>query len=448
MTKPRVLVVDDEDGIRFAVSSFLEAQGWAVEQSASCEEARRQVRANRPDVVVLDYRLPDGDALALMPSLADSGAAIPTVILTGHGSIDLAVRAIKAGAQQFLTKPVELPSLHVLLEKMLESARETQRAVTRRARRKKRRYDPFVGGSDAIRHLEDRAHRVAASDHPVLILGETGSGKGVLARWIHDHGPRADNGYVDLNCAGLSSDLLSSELFGHRKGSFTGAHENRMGLLEAAHRGTVFLDEIGDMDPRIQPTLLKVLEDKQFRRVGEVRDRRVDIRLITATHHDLRSEVEAGRFRGDLYYRISTVPLALVPLRERPEDVPRLVEEILTRIGGDVGRSETRLTTEALDALVSYSWPGNIRELRNVLERALLLTDHNDIDRADLSFEDPSFGARDDATTTLQAMEKQHIERILHLESGSVARAATTLDIPKSTLYLRIKQYGIEVKKA
>jgi transcriptional regulator with PAS, ATPase and Fis domain len=314
-----------------------------------------------------------------------------------------------------------------------------------RSRQARDSIDPFLGMSPAMRDLARQARQVLSTDSPILIQGETGTGKGVLARWLHANGPRADEAFVDLNCAGLSRDLLETELFGHEKGAFTGAAQSKTGLLEVAHRGTVFLDEIGDVDPVVQPKLLKVLEEKHFRRLGDVRDRRVDIRLIGATHQDLAALVRDKRFRSDLYFRISAIPLDVPPLRARAEDIPLLVQRILERVIADLGRGRMPLSDEALGALTTYSWPGNIRELRNVLERAVLLNDHDRIEARDLRFDTHRDGGSgdSDSSLTLIDLERKHIGRVLSEEGGHVDRAAKRLGIPRSSLYQKIKKHGL-----
>ena len=274
----------------------------------------------------------------------------------------------------------------------------------------------------------------------------------MLAQCLHQHGPRRDEPLVDLNCAGLSRELLDSELFGHEKGSFTGAIAQKAGLLEVANRGTMFLDEIGDMDMTIQPKLLKVLEEKRFRRVGGVQDRTVDVRLMAATNRNLRSLIAQEKFRSDLFFRINTIPLFIPPLRERIEDIPLMADFFVQQLKSDLGRSQLALSEDAAAALRSYSWPGNIRELRNVLERAALLSESGTISTADLALQvahvaPGAHESTDNADLTLQEVERQHIIKILTLENGSVDKAAVRLDVPRSTLYLKLKQYGITLGK-
>jgi DNA-binding NtrC family response regulator len=443
-----ILVVDDEAGIRLALRSFLGAHGFEVLDAANCEEAAKVLQRVRPDAAILDYMLPDGDALELMPRIRETDPDIPMILLTGHGSIDLAVRAVKQGAENFITKPVELPALLIVVRRAIDNQRARRRELAGRADPGRQAIDPFLGESAAIRSLAEQARKLAASDRPVLVLGETGTGKGVLARWLHDASARSSSGFVDLNCAGLSRELLESELFGHAKGAFTGADSRKLGLLEVVHRGTLFLDEIGDIDLAVQPKLLKVIEDMRFRRLGEVRDLLVDVRFIAATHQDLAELVSQKLFRADLYFRISALPLRVPALRERPEDIPALAERLLQRVAAELGRGAVELSSPALAALQEYAWPGNIRELRNVLERALLLTGSRRLAPQDLIFERslrPQAAAlADSGDLSLAELERRQIAKVLAEEAGNVPRAAERLGIPRSTLYQRIKTYGLK----
>ncbi len=445
MAKNRILIVDDEPGLRFGVRDFLELQGYEVDEAESCREAQEIFRTSRPDIVIADYMLPDGTALDLLPRLKEINPDIPLLILTAHGSIDLAVRAIKEGAEQFLTKPLELPALMVILKRLLEHQRNHHKQLASHTRQVRCAIDPFIGISPNIRALAEQARKVLATESPILILGETGSGKGVLARWLHDNSPRAEEAFVDLNCAGLSRELLETELFGHEKGAFTSATASKQGLFEVAHRGTIFLDEIGDVDLQIQPKLLKALEDKRFRRVGDVRDRQVDVRLIAATHQDIGRLVREKKFRDDLYFRVSTIPLAFPALRERIEDIPIMANYLLEKVAADLGRGDIELEPDSMKALQSYSWPGNVRELRNVIERAVLLSEEKTITLKELRFDGHATGRASylDSTLTLTQLEKQHIERVLQEEQGRVEKAATRLGIPRSSLYQKLKKYHL-----
>jgi DNA-binding NtrC family response regulator len=446
MSRNRILIVDDEPGVRFGIRDFLELQGYEIDEAENCRDAQDIFRTSRPDVVIADYMLADGTALDLLPRLKEINPDTPLLILTAHGSIDLAVRAIKEGAEQFLTKPLELPALTMILKRLLENQRNFHKQLASKTRQVRRAVDPFIGNSPKIRALAEQAKKLLATESPILILGETGSGKGVLARWLHENSPRAEEAFVDLNCAGLSRELLETELFGHEKGAFTSATASKQGLFEVAHRGTIFLDEIGDVDLQIQPKLLKVLEDNRFRRVGDVRDRQVDVRLIAATHQDMGQLVREKKFRDDLYFRVSTIPLAFPPLRERIEDIPVVAEYLLDKVAADLGRGEIKLELDSIRALQSYSWPGNIRELRNVIERAVLLSEQKTIGLKDLQFDGNASNraAYLDSTLTLSQLEKQHIERVLQEEQGRVEKAARRLGIPRSSLYQKLKKYQLD----
>ncbi len=450
MANYKILLVDDDVALRGAVSSYLEMKGFSVAVADNGKACRDFLDRGRFDAVVMDYVLPDSDGLALLREIRAVDPSVPVLIMTGVATIELAVRAMKEGAEQFVAKPFELSVLLKLLEKALENRRFIRRelAVKRSVVRYKR--DPFLGESASIRRLEASARSVLGTSFPILIQGETGTGKGVLAEWLTKEGPRSNEAFVDLNCAGLNRELLESDLFGHEKGAFTGAISPKMGLLEVAHQGTLFLDEIGDMDISIQPKLLKALDDKRFRRVGGVRDRTVDVHLIAATHQDMSTLVHEKKFRSDLYYRVSTIPLVIPPLRERISDIPLLAEWFLERLRQDLNRGLLQFDHDAMTALEGYEWPGNIRELRNVLERAALVCTGGVIRREDLHFQisrtspKPSPVAQvTDSEMTLNELERQHISYIFHKENGKVDRAAAKLGIARSSLYLKLKQYGI-----
>src|SRR3954463_4616049 len=338
MTRRKILLVDDDASVRRFLAAFFSENEFLVEEAGSFDAAYESFRSIRPDVAVVDFRLPDGTALELLPKLKDLEPSVPIVVLTGFGSMELGVALIKSGAEQCLAKPIEPAALMLVVQKLLENKRNQQKQLASKSNRKRVAPDPFLGESSVIRTLADKALRVAHSSSPVLIQGETGSGKGVLANWLHENSDRSEEPLVDLNCAGLSKEFLETELFGYEKGAYTGAVNPKPGLLEVAHRGTVLLDEIGDVDQAVQPKLLKVVEEKRFRRLGDVRDRFVDVRLIAATHQDLNKAIEEKRFRSDLYYRISTVPIVLPPLRDRTEDIPVIARELLSRITTEMGR--------------------------------------------------------------------------------------------------------------
>jgi len=452
MANYKILLVDDDAELRGAVRSYLELKGYSVSEADSGKACREYLEQNHPDAILMDYSLPDVDGLQLLRDIRAIDSSVPVLIMTGYATIELAVRSMKEGAEQFVAKPFELSVLLKLLEKVLDNRRFIRRELAVKNRVVRYRRDPFLGSSESIRKLESSAQRVLGSDYPILIQGETGTGKGVLAEWLTKQGPRANEAFVDLNCAGLNRELLESDLFGHEKGAFTGAITQKTGLLEVAHRGTLFLDEIGDMDVSIQPKLLKVLDECRFRRLGGVRDKSVDIQLIAATHQDMGALVASGRFRSDLYFRVSTIPLFIPPLRERIGDIPILAQWFLERLQQDLNSHKLQFGPGVLKALEAYTWPGNIRELRNVLERAALLCHNGLISTDDLHFQltrppaAPSEVApAQNSEMTLEEMERQHISYILRKENGKVDRAAVKLGIPRSSLYVKIKQYGINM---
>lgn len=451
MLRNKVLLVDDDAGPRFGMRRFLKSRGFDVEEADSCASAKTLFRSFGPDVTVLDFRLPDGTALDLIPFFRSVNAS-PVIVLTAYATIDTAVEAVKLGAEQFLTKPVELETLFVMIERLVENARNRQQSLVREKQvERSNRLDPFLGNAPAIRELREKTEAVLRTDSPILLQGETGTGKTVLARWIHGNGRRSVESFVDLNCAGISREFLETELFGHEKGAFTGASGVKQGLLEVADRGTVFLDEIGDMDPQVQASLLKVLEEKRFRRLGDVRDRTVDIRLIAATHHDLRQLAAERKFRQDLYYRISALELRVPPLRERRDDIPLLAEQITAALARDLGQPRARIGEDAIAALQRYPWPGNIRELRNVLERALLRTHGDVLDARAIDFptgpsDAPGIdGAR--RSGTLEDLERDYIEQVLREENAAIDRVAERLGVSRSAVYYKARKYGIDVSK-
>src|SRR5579872_3257195 len=441
LTSRRILLVEDDDDLRRAYAAHFSNCGFVVDEAEDSSGAHQAFRETTPDVAILDFRLADGTALELVRTFKELEPSLPIVVLTAYGSMELGVSLIKEGVEQCLSKPLDSAALLIIVRKLLENSRNQQKQRANMVRRKRVVLNPYLGESSVIKRMEEAAAKVANSQSPVLIQGETGTGKGVLATWLHEHGPRSEESFVDLNCAGLTREFLESELFGHEKGAFTGAVNAKLGLLEVSHRGTLFLDEIGDIDPNVQPKLLKVVEEKRFRRMGDVRDRFIDVRLIAATHQDLRHLIETKVFRSDLYFRISTVPLAIPPLRERQDDIPSIAQSLLNRICSDMARSRAQLSPKAMERLRSYYWPGNIRELRNVLERALLFTDGAVLEPGDLAFE-PGPEHRSNSYKvdwTLEELERFHISSAFAGENQNVEKTARRLGIAKSTLYQKLK---------
>jgi DNA-binding NtrC family response regulator len=423
--------------------NFLASQGHIVSEASNCQDANLQIQRFRPDAIVLDFYMPSGDAPQLLRLAKAAKPAIPVLVVAGQPGSSLTERAIRNGADHVLTKPVQLDQLHTAILHLLSPQKKVAASATA-ARTQRESLDPFVGTSAAIHRLRELSNRILGSDSSILIQGETGAGKGVLANWIHRNSPRGDKPFLDLNCAGLSRELLESELFGHEKGAFTSAVNSKQGLLEVANHGTVFLDEIGDMDLQVQPKLLKVLEDRTFRRLGEVRDREVDIRLMSATHRELLELVRQQRFRSDLYFRVNIIYIQVPPLRDRVEDIPLLAQTLLSSVSRARGQQDWSISNTAMTALKSYSWPGNVRELRNVLERAALVAADGAIRPEHLYLQAPALEvSRMGMGGTLKQVERAYIHHVLHDEGGSIERAARRLGIPRSSLYNKMKRFEI-----
>jgi DNA-binding NtrC family response regulator len=442
-----VLVVEDDDSLLEVLSIGLEVHGFEVVKADGISRAILEMQKAQPSIILADYQLRDGTAFDLLNWLKARDFRIPVIVLTGHARIDLAVEAVKAGAEHFIPKPVDIGLLTTILRRTLENFSNLQKSVANRLERARYERDPFLGDSPAIQALKKAAQRVSEANRTVLIQGETGTGKGVMARALHKMGPRSNEAFVDLNCAGLSRELLESELFGHQKGAFTGAVANKIGFLEAANRGTLFLDEIGDMDMQIQAKVLKVVEEKHFYRLGDVLERKADMQIIVATHRDLRKLADEGHFRSDLYFRINTLNLRIPPLRERPEDIPIITDSLVEQLASDMKRGPVQISDNARAALRNYSWPGNIRELRNVLERAVLLSDDGVILNTGLEFEAAAHGASQANSKfdnlTLKDVERLCIIQALDAEGGNIIRSAKRLGIHRSSLYAKIREYGL-----
>jgi DNA-binding NtrC family response regulator len=442
--KDRILIVEEEKETCGILRDYLEDKGYEITTAGTCALTEQLWRTTRPDIAILDYSLPDGNALGLIPRLKAIDESIPIIILTGYGSIDLAIEAVKLGAELLLPKPAELSTLHTLIQRSLENhrIRRLQLPDQAGAGSNRRDADPFLGKSDSIRRLADLAHKVALSDAPVLLQGEDGTGKGMIARWLHRNGQRASGPYVRLNCREFSGEFLEAELFGDER-VVGEAMKSNAGLLEIAHKGTLFLDEVENVDIHTQPRMLKVVDEKQFRRIGEVSDRRVDIRLIAATQQVTAPPALRKQFRDDLRYRINWIHLFVPPLRERLEDISILSAHILGELAAHIGTSALELGGVALRAMQSYSWPGNVQELRNVLERVVLVNGKDmlaDQDfRLDVQIEQYLSGIGQ--SRTLEEMERSYIQQVLRKERGRVQLAARRLGIPRSSLYHKLKQY-------
>jgi two-component system response regulator AtoC len=444
MNGSTVLIVDDERTLARSIKAFLTESGYNAEVAGTAEQALELLERLRPDVIFLDVRLPGMSGIELLQKIREFDPAVPVVIMTAFGTIEGAVDAVKRGAFDYLKKPVDLDELKLLADRAREHSLMRQELSYYRARTA--REAPFagiVGDSPAMRAVLDRARQVAALDDvpPILITGETGTGKGLVARSIHSSGPRAAKPFIEVNCTALPGALMEAELFGHERGAFTDAKESKIGLFEAAEGGFLFLDEIGDVELSLQGKLLRAIEERVVRRVGGVRDRKVDLRILTATNRDLEKESQQGRFRKDLYFRLAVIVLHLPALRERSDDVLLLAEEFLRRFSIKYGREIRRIDPPARDALLAYSWPGNVRELSHVIERAVLWSQGPALDAGSLSLIEPE-PARASGSDLIQ-WERSMIEQALREAGGNQTKAAQRLGISRDTLRYRIKKFGI-----
>lgn len=446
MIPARVLVIDDEASIRKLAEKELSAPHRHVVTAESVAAATDLMSRETFDVIVTDIRLPDGDGLDLLRLFREKLPDAEVIMITGYGTVESALQAMKLGAYDYITKPFNMERLEVIIDRAYE------RVCLKRHNRRLLQGHPhtdaprLVGRSQAMRHIIQLIAKVAPHDTSVFITGESGTGKDVVARNIHALSSRSQGPFVVKNCASLQKDLLRSELFGFVKGAFTGATETREGLVSLAEGGTLFLDEIGDMPLELQGTMLRLLETKKFRRVGEQQERGVDVRFLFATHRDLEAEVQAGRFHEALYHRLNVFRIHVPPLRERREDIPLLVEHFLGMLGPR--DRPYRLADETLIHLTAYDWPGNVRELRNVLERCLILSENHVILPQNLPREltgnlhRPS--AISDTCLPLHEIERLHIQKALDLFAGNRSETAKALGISRKTLYRKIKAYGLE----
>jgi DNA-binding NtrC family response regulator len=444
----RILVVDDDPQILSGLEALLDEE-WEVRVASTGKEALTTFADFSPDVVLLDVQLPDFSGIDLLHQFKMYSETAAVIMMSGVGSLDRVVESMKLGAETFLQKPFDHDTLTLTLQQVSRIvATQHELMAFRRGEAKDADADRLPGTSPPIVHLNDILAQIARAPSPVLIEGESGTGKGVMARLIHNRSPRARAPFVDLNCAGLSKELLESELFGHERGAFTNATNTKPGLFEIAGEGTLFLDEIGEMELTVQARLLKAIEEKKFRRVGGIRDLRADFRLIAATNKDLNAEVAANRFRGDLYYRLNVVKLRMPALRERMEDLPVLVQEMLRPLAKELGRPFPKVSPSAMKKLETYPWPGNIRELRNVLERALLTLRTEEIRSDDLVIEReqasvaPKSGSLPSEEWDIQPLDQivaAYVAAAVKAAGGNVRKAARQLKISPSTLYARLR---------
>jgi NtrC-family two-component system response regulator AlgB len=455
-----ILVVDDEPNLRQTLGVFLERRGHRVRSAADAAEALAAVAAARFDLAFVDVRLGTSSGLDLVPRLRRDHPAMKIVVITAYASVETAVEAMKRGAHDYLPKPFLPAQLDLVIEKLREL--DTLERRVRALRDGSAQEEPAVrleSASPAMREVLRVAAQAAAGDGRILLRGESGTGKGVLARWIHEHGPRRERPFVVVPCPALPAELVESELFGHVRGAFTGASRDSTGRVALAEGGTLLLDEIGDLPPALQPKLLRFIEERTYERVGDPTPRHADVRILAATHRDLEVEARAGRFREDLYYRLAVLTLEIPPLRDRPEDVLPLAEGFVAFLGRRAGRPGLRLAPAARRALLAHRWPGNVRELLNAVERGVLLAPGDEIgaeelglrtpagERAGAPAAAPAAGApavapEAGAPVSLAALEEAHIRRVV-AAAPSLKEAAAILGIDEATLWRRRKRYGI-----
>jgi two-component system, NtrC family, nitrogen regulation response regulator NtrX len=448
--KRRILVIDDERAVRETLSEILSDEGYTVTSVATGEEGLARVLDDRFDLVFLDVWLKDRDGLSILEAASDRLARLPVIMISGHANVETAVRAVRLGAYDFLEKPLSLERVLLTAQKAIE--RRDLLAQVESFRGRNEAEAPLLGDSGPMRRLKEEIAQVARTDARVLITGENGTGKELVAHAIHRLSGRADAPLVEVNCAAIPEELIESELFGHEKGSFTGATDDRRGKFEEADGATLFLDEVADMSPKTQAKVLRALQEGRFTRVGGTRAISADARVLSATNKDLPAEIRRGTFREDLYFRLAVVPIEVPPLRARTEDIPMLAKHFLGEASARFGRRPKALSAPALDALAAHRWPGNVRELKNVIERVVILSSGDEIGPDDFHFradgeeggspgpDAPLREARDD-------FERRYILAALKRHRGNVSRAAEALDLERSNLYRKLKSYGIEVER-
>lgn len=444
-TKGRILVVDDEERICEAVAKALERIGYRVEVSLSALDALEKIHKSSPDMVICDIKMPGMDGVTLLERIKEHDGSILVLMITGYASIESAVESIKKGAQEYIAKPFQPAHIRFLVERAFERRRLADENLYLKSELKQLEgRDVVIGENPAMRQVFDLAIKVANTDSSVLITGESGSGKEIIARVIHFHGQRANAPFVTVNCSAIPEHLLESELFGHKKGAFTGALYSRRGSFELANGGTFFLDEIGDMQLSLQAKILRVLEDKKVKKVGSEEATPVDTRVIAATNKDLAAEIREGRFREDLYYRLNVVHIAIPPLRDHKADIPLLARHFLKRFSMEMKKPLSDYSDAAIELLMRYEWPGNVRELRNAVERAVIFANAGEPVRTSyfppqlLTGADQAHPSPLAEFKSLKAMELDYIREVLAACSGNKAKASEVLDISPSTIWRKL----------
>lgn len=436
-----ILIIDDEETLRKLLARVIELEGYSVFQAATAKEGMKVLSKESINVVISDVKLPDGNGVELAGKIKKEYPAIEVIVLTAYGTIPDGVKAIKNGAFDYLTKGEHQEKIVPLLSKATEKAALQQKIQNLESRlHEKFGFSNILGQSKALKQAVDLARKVSFTDTNVLLLGETGTGKEVFAQAIHYESPRKTKSFVALNCSAFPKDLLENELFGHAEGAYTGANKAKKGYIEEAHEGTLFLDELGEMNIELQAKLLRVLETGEFYRVGESKARHVNVRFIAATNRNLEQESESGKFRSDLFYRLSVFTVSLPSLRERKDDIPLFVEHFVKQFALKTNKPTPKVSKDFLQALQNHPWKGNIRELKNVIERSVILSDNE----LDISLLPPDFCTDDEANVySLTEVEKRHIKKILAFADGNKTQAAKLLGIGLTTLYQKIKDYDL-----
>ncbi|MDA8078312.1 MAG: sigma-54 dependent transcriptional regulator [Nitrospiraceae bacterium] len=446
MPKAVVMVVDDEEGIRDALSGILDDEGYEAVTASSGEEAVRMVKETSPDVVLLDVWMSGMDGVQALQELREVAPELPVIMISGHANIEIAVKATKMGAYDILEKPLSMDKVLIAVERALE--KRNLEIENRALRENLRRRWKLVGNASRMVQLREQIKLAASSNSRVLILGESGSGKELVAHLLHDNSPRAGRPFIEVNCAAIPQELIESELFGHEKGSFTGAFETKKGKFEQAHNGTLFLDEIGDMSLTTQAKVLRVIETQEFQRVGGNKNIKVDVRIISATNKDLAEEVKKGAFREDLFFRLNVIPIKVPSLVDRLDDVPLLVEHFLETFAVEYGQQPKKISPDAVRILQRHTWPGNIRELKNVLERLVIMTPQKVIGPADLVMPDAKradYFALNSLKDARDMFEKDFITRKLEENGWNISKTSDVLEIERSNLHRKIKTYNIQM---
>jgi len=439
-----ILIVDDEASVRDSLYQWFKADGYRVDTADDANNALKKLQEHPWDIILLDIKMPGMDGIELQHRIKQIDQNIVTIIITAYAAVDTAIQALKDGAFDYVTKPIDPDDLSRLIRNAVEKRRlVTENLQLRQQIAELLPPDEVVGESPAMKKVMEMVNTVAKTDSTVMILGESGTGKELIARAIHSRSSRRYFPIITINCGAYPEGLLESELFGHEKGSFTGAMYRRMGKLEMADKGTLFLDEIGNISEKMQMDLLRVIETKKFTRLGGDKTLDVDFRVISATNKDLEKAIKEGSFREDLYYRLNVFSIVLPPLRERRTDIPLIAKYFLTKYAQSMNKNVIDFSPQALEMIGEYDWPGNIREVRNVVERAMVVAKGNQIQVEDLSFAFPSQSAPVTGES-LEEMEKHHIEKILNLTKGNIAQAAEILKLSRLTIYNKIEKYHLK----